>query len=174
LEQTLAVKADSISLQGDEEDDMEAFLNGCDHDQSREIDIYDHTTEIEDTPDCANDNKEIQKQLEALRQLRAELLKRMDGYDHTGQTMRQRLGLPKESLDYFSALLLLSEQRCLYFFFRAAQKVESLMLQNDMSALELPKVFVDLPLDKDDYELMEKQTDELSTAYMKIRHGEML
>lgn len=152
---------------------MGAFLNECDGGGPNDIDIYSEVEEGEPA-DGENPNKEMQLQVESIKQLKNALLKRINGYGHTGQDLRHRLEQLHESLDYFSALLLQSEQRCLYFFFRAAQKVESLILGGTFSTLELPTMFDDLPLDKDDLALIEQQTDELSKAYMKIRHLDFL
>eukprot|EP00980_Cylindrotheca_fusiformis_P029588 scaffold23542_cov147-Cylindrotheca_fusiformis.AAC.3 len=171
LEQLLDSKADPESEATHQLNDMAAFLKACDGGGSDEIDIYDN--EIEEEPqDNIDDDKEIRLQLEALEKLKATILKRINLYGDTGRNLRQRLSQAEKSLDYFAALLLQSEQRCLFFFYRAAQKVESLLHKNDCSALEPPKRMKELPLDMDDKELIEQQTDELAAAYMKIRHGD--
>ena len=163
LEQTESRDSDDLIPEGDDDgDDMEAFLNECD--ESEEVDIY---GEIKEDGSEGNGEKDaIQEQVDDLHKLREILLKRMNEYDCKGTIMKEQLLLPKTSAGYYCALLIQSEQRCLYFFYRATQKIESLLLEKELSKSE---EFDISNIDEDDVELIEQQTSELSDAYIKIR-----
>ena len=153
-----------LMFEDEMEDDMEAFLNECD--PSDQVDIY---KEVQH--DDEDDEKEaIQEQVTAVQQLRQRLLKKLEEYHCKGTIMKEQLESNNDSLVHYSALLIQSEQRCLYFFYRVTLKVESLLLEKelaDSNEFQVPN------LEEEDVALMEVQTTELAKAYMMIRNCDL-
>jgi hypothetical protein len=157
----------------DEDDDIEAFLDECD--PLQEIDIYCEATIEEEEDEKESENGAIQEEVEALKHLRKILQQRIDAYYCKGKVMKERLKL-MGSTGYYCALLIHSEQRCLYFYYRACQKIESLLLgrgTEEVRKLESTSSLSSLDFDGNDLKLIEEQTTSLANTYMKIRHENM-
>ena len=168
LEQvSITVHGEDHEEEEEEGDDMDNFLN--EDEASEEIgDIYgDEMDQVDDEGE--NDTGTIQREIEALRTFRDYLEKRMEAYTRKGTELNEHLALPEITRRYFSALLLQSEQRTIYFFILATMKIESLLEKREVSEPKQSAL-----IDKEDLELIETQTEELAKAFMKIRHGDVL
>lgn len=150
------------------EDDIDEFLDGGD--DKEEVDIYGEAS-AEEIPDETEQDDEKERELEALKKLKHAIRERMDVYGCKGPRLEDRLKCNDSSIEHFSSLLLLSEQRCLFFYFRCTQKVELLLQNKDLDMIEQGGEFKDLPIDDDDLSIIDKQTTELANVYMTIRHG---
>jgi hypothetical protein len=163
MEHFMVGSNDEDREESEEQDDMEAFLNGC----YEEVDIYGENDDEADGIDEGSDDS-IQEELDGLKLLRKKLGRRFDLYGVKGVELNKRLSMVNQSSDFYAALLVHSEQRTLYFFTRAIEKLEA-RLKN------APKAHhgkFDLVVDQEDLERIESQTDQLVDSYIKIRHGD--
>jgi hypothetical protein len=169
LEQVVDMTPDE-SRDQPKEDDMEAFLNGCDE-EDEEVDIYGEATEGGSDKD--DESCTIQRELVALKSFQVALQESMGAYNNAGINLTDRTAHPKPCANYYSALLIQSEQRTIHFFARAAEKIVAL-LQGKTVPQRSKELQVDLTTTKEDIELIEAQTEELAQAFMKIRYGDIL
>ncbi|CAJ1949540.1 unnamed protein product [Cylindrotheca closterium] len=167
LEQILGESSASLEEE-EEDDDMNAFLDGTD--EMEEMDIY-GAASADEVPEDTEQNEEIENELEALKKLKQVIHERIDAYGCKGSKLRDRLECQDGSIDYFSSLLVLSEQRCLFFYFLCAEKVGILLQNKDLSTLDKADGFKDVPINDEDLSLIDKQTSELANVFMTIRHG---
>jgi hypothetical protein len=182
IEQAVCAESPRESNEKAEEEGLEAFLNGCD--DIEEVDIYgDPTAEGDEAKDDeveADHNME----LEALKSLWEQLKKMIDAYNVSGDELKERVASQNPSPIYYSAVLIQSELRTIYFFMRAAEKVEASLQKRVTSRAEHEALlqkrvtssaeYLDGVISNEDLELVEAQTNELAQAFMKIRHGDLV
>ena len=160
--------------------DFEDFLNQCDNDNEDEdetgdsddfIDLYDmKTDERMDDSELAISDPSIKKEIEALKMFKQNLIKMSECYKSYKGTDIQTLLLVKPGYPItrmYSTILSLSELRTIYFFVRAIDKVQLALNPN----ANYPACIMDIITDQEDLDMIEKQTNDLSNAYMAIRHG---
>lgn len=166
-----AFKNSAHGFEEEEEDvnDIDSFLDGGD--DMGEVDIYGEAL-AEELPGNGEQFDEKERELEALKRLKQVIRERMAAYSYRGSKLRERLERQDNSIEYFSSLLLLSEQRCLFFYFCSAQKVEVLLQNKDLRMVKKAGDFTDLPIDDDDLLTIDRQTTDLAKVYMMIRHGD--
>jgi hypothetical protein len=181
LEQAACAESFRKSNEKAEEEGLEAFLDGCD--DIEEVDIYgDPTAEGDEAKD--DEVEDDHMELEALKALWEQLKKKIDAYNVSGDELKERVASQNPSPIYYSAVLIQSELKTIYFFMRAAEKVEASLQQRVTSRAEHEALLqkrvtsraehFDGVISDEDLELVEAQTNELAQAFMKIRHGDVV
>ena len=178
------------------DDDEELHWDGIEGvvgDDGNSIDIYgeiEHENDIKVNNNHAGVNALLRvnqksEELAGLKLFRNELKRRYDSYGLTGSSLKDVIvaGVDNTSTllsnKYYASLLLYSEQRTIYFFAQAVDKLrrhlrlDKTLLKNDRKGtdIEQEQEQFDICLDTNDAELIENQTKELVVAYMMIRHG---
>jgi hypothetical protein len=178
----VAVAEASPRDQKDEEeappvDDVEAFLNECE--QQEEGDRgFDWDAETAAVGDTGLDEGNVEPELDALAALRTKLIEVAKGYECHEERLRNNKARPTiehKSPEYYTAILLRSELRTLQFYVQAVDAITSKLLSAKRPAPEDKSPFACLadPLESNDVSLIEKQVEELATAYMRIRHSSL-
>ena len=135
-------------------------------------------------------NDQIQFELDALKLYKIALKDRISLYSVKGKELIDKLAsASSDSIEHYTSLLLYSEQRTIYFYLRAIEKLQKCLLRNSKTNYESKQQHLEQTTEfvfwnnnknadddsKDnDYERIETQTDQLVEAYMKIRHGGIL
>lgn len=152
----------------DDYDDMEAFLDEC-NDDSGEIDIYGEMNG-EEEGGGEDDSTSLQEELASLQLFRKELKRRFYMYGVKGSALKDRLSDSDGSSEYYASLLVYSEQRTIYFFTRAIEKLQARLKNDPKSKTDEFDLCLE-SLEEEDSELIESQTNQLVDAYIKIRHS---
>ena len=182
---------------GDKDDDMEQFLNDCDGEDDDETDedndeTYDDDTalNVNVTQDDIFDNDvsyhNASDEIQALREFRKYLLQLMDAYtlpkntdfDWTNfipsEELSDRCHTIEQSRQMYAANLIYSEMRILQFYIWVTERLQyQLLLKQDPNddTVQSTSSKPMLRLASDDEQLLNRQIEELASAYMKLRHG---
>ena len=148
------------------EDDMEAFLDGCDLQEEQDIYGDDGAGEDDEGEDDMGE-EDTQNEIEALAAFRKALEGAIKVYKLQGDELRDALNLPPGTPGYHAALVVQSEHRTINFFLRSIEKVVALLKKSEAAA-----TCAEANMSKEDAQLVEQQTEELAQAFIKIRHSD--
>ena len=149
----------------DDYDDMEAFLDGC-NDDSGEIDIYGEMNG-EEEGGGEDDSTSLQEELASLQLFRKELKRRFYMYGVKGSALKDRLSDSDGSSEYYASLLVYSEQRTIYFFTRAIEKLEARLKNDPKSKTDEFDLCLE-SLEEEDSELIESQNENTHQPFLIV------
>ena len=162
--------------------DFEDFLNECENEDEGKndddfLDLYEGDNSMSESAvdDHLNTEKNHRDEMEALRRFKLDLIKLSKGYNnckggaHILTLASTNPGFTCSQL--YSTILSNSELRTIFFFVRTIDKVQHL-IDPKAKQEKNPEHFVpDLVTDLEDLAMIDKQTDDLASTYMSIRHG---
>jgi hypothetical protein len=147
-------------------DDMEAFLDGCEDDEEEDEEVDWEN----DTGDDDDDEGEegLKAEVEALEKFRAALEVAREAYTFKEVDLNQTLAAADWSPRYYAAILVKTEIRTILFFLRAIECIKKKLQKTKYSSA------TDSNTTKlEDDALIQSQVEELSDAYVQIRHSGM-
>jgi hypothetical protein len=151
-------------------DDFESFLNETSEDEDGEYNGhqgFDSLYEGADFGGATSDEKgEIEDENDMLHSFREALVKKFGSYKLKGESLKAALA-KEPGPENFAGILCHSEQRTIFFFLQAVEKVLSNVCPNNN--IQPRRLGIDLA--QDDLDMITKQTTELSSAYLAIRGG---
>lgn len=161
------------SIEGHEQtetpNDFEDFLNECENEEEDDDDymgLYgDGDTDLAAGDDSAKED--YQDEIEALKRFRLNLVKLSEAYNSECLSIRSGVA----SSELYSKILCMSELRTIFFFVQAIDKVQHLLLVEANEDMKSEHKALDIVTDPDDLDMIDKQTSELASAFMSIRHG---
>jgi hypothetical protein len=198
----LEAPTSKAAIPGPNDDDLEQFLDDCDDEEEEDEnddqdndemhDIYDGDFNL-DTPydNCIDNNvsrRNISDEIRALEKFRKHLLELIYGYTLPKNTTMDWLNfIPREeNLDggntneqirqIYAANLIHSEIRILQFYIWVSERLQhQLLLRQDTNDERLDSTLTQpmLKLTDDDVQLLNRQVDDLVSAYIKLRHFDM-
>lgn len=184
----------------DNDDDLEQFLDDCDDDEEDDDDendgnndgmIDDNDADIYlDTPpsDFIDNNSSFRTvfdEIQALQKLRKYLLQLIDEYSLPknttmdwsnfipGEETLANCNTDEQNRQLYAANLIYSEIRILQFYIWVSERLQhQLLLRQDTNGerLDLTLTQPMLQLTADDVQLLNRQVDDLISAYIKLRH----
>lgn len=149
----------------DEEDDMEAFLNG-DDEGGEEIDMYGEDTDFDCNEALASGNSGVVDDIKSLSYFSEALTRQLALYPPK-EDSELIASTSSQQADYFADLLVQSEQRTLHFYLLAARKIIALLQGSDV-LMACQKFFPETQ----DQSLVEGHTTDLAKAFLAIRHSD--
>jgi hypothetical protein len=159
--------------------DLEDFMNQCeDEDENGDdfVDLYEGNNSVTESAveDHFNTEKIHRDEMEALRRFKLDLIKLSKGYNNCKGADIPTLASIKPGFScsqLYSTILSMSELRTIYFFVRTIDKVQNLIYPKAKDEKNPEYSALDLVIDPEDLDMIDKQTDDLASTYMSIRHG---
>ena len=151
--------------------DFEDFLNECENEEEDDDDymgLYGGNDVELATGDNPNTKDDYQDEVEALQRFRFDLIKLSEAYN---LAPTPPIGSGLASSELYSTILCQSELRTISFFIRAIDKIQDLLYAEAKEDIKPEQKALDIVKDPDDLDMIEKQTSELASAFMSIRHG---
>ena len=179
------------STSKNDQDDMDEFLKLCENEEEDEDEYCENGGDFDDliygkiAASCfakeeqilidEEDKEKLSIEIEALNKFRQELVTTIERYSLRRVPLQKGLNMDKlpscqDSRKHFAAILCISEISTLCFFVMA---IDKLLIKLDV-AKEDEKKLGDSPkkiFDPEQLHIVEKQTEELATSYMMIRHA---
>lgn len=147
-------------------DDMEAFLDGCEEEEDQDFDLE---NDAGDDDDDNEDEKGLQTEIEALDKFRAALEVAQEAYALKEVDLNQTVAAAECSPRYNAAILVQSEIRTIRFYLRAIECIKKKLQKTKDSSTNGGNT-----AKLEDDTLIQGQVEELSDAYVQIRHSGML
>ena len=179
------------STSKNDQDGMDLFLNSCENEEEDEDEYCEnggnfddlmygeiatlHFAKEEQIDIDEEDEEKLNIEIEALNKLRQELVAAIESYSLCRVPLQKGLDMDKpsscqDSRRHFAAILCSSEINTLCFFIIA---IDKLLVKLDVAKEEEKKLGGSPKniFDPEQLHIVEKQTDELATSYMMIRHS---
>jgi hypothetical protein len=151
-------------------DDMEAFLDGCEEDEDQDIDWGNDAVGDDDDDEGveSSDEEGLKEEVEALEKFRAALEVAREAYTFKEVDLNQTVAAAEWSPRYYAAILVQAEIRTILFFLRAIECIKKKLQKTKYSFTNYGNTTK--PVDD---ALIQGQVEELSDAYVQIRHSGM-
>ncbi len=150
--------------------DFEDFLNECENEEEDDDDymgLYGGDNPELVAGDDSDTKEDYNDEIEALQRFRLDLVKLSEAYSSTRPSIKAGLA----SSELYSTILCKSELRTIFFFIHAIDKVQHLLRAEAKEDMKPEQKALDIVTDPDDLHMIDKQTSELASAFMSIRHG---
>jgi hypothetical protein len=151
----------------DEERDMEDFLSE-EEDEEDDMDEMYNGDMGEDEDDEKEKEETIQAELKAIRLMDKALESLLAGYSMTNDQVVEYTTKGGFAVEAFAAMLIHAEKRTIQFFQLAIGLVSAKLRKEDPGQFNWT-----LELTKEDKSLLERQADELATAFIRIRYSDL-